>query len=69
MQNRDKERIYINECISNKRKVTIIMKNGYQMRGTIIDQDDFSIVVNEHENRNLLYKGAISTIIKPPNIF
>lgn len=69
MPNRDRERIYISKCISDKRKVTIIMKNGYQMRGIIIEQDDLSIVVDERGNKNLVYKGAISTVMSTPNIF
>ena len=74
MQNRDRERIYISKCITDKRKVTIIMKNGYQMRGIIIAQDDLSIEVDERGNgsassRNLVYKGAISTIMPTMNNF
>lgn len=42
--------------------VTIYLVNGFQLRGTVVGFDAFTIVL-EYENRpHLVYKHAVSTI-------
>lgn len=43
--------------------VTIIMANSFQMRGTIIGADQFTILVESGGKRQLVYKSALSTIV------
>ena len=43
--------------------VTIIMANGFQMRGTIIGADQVTILVESGGKRQLVYKSALSTIV------
>ena len=47
----------------NEQPVTIIMANGFQMRGTIIGADQFTILVESGGKRQLVYKSALSTIV------
>ena len=53
---------YIDECIVEKHKVRIFTTNGFQMRGFIVKEDDDCIIVEENQQRKLVYKHAISTI-------
>lgn len=46
-----------------RRSVTIIMANGFQMRGTITGADQFTILVESGGKRQLVYKSALSTIV------
>lgn len=46
-----------------RRPVTIITANGFQMRGTITGADQFTILVESGGKRQLVYKSALSTIV------
>ena len=42
--------------------VTMFLMNGFQMRGTIVGYDEFSVLLSSEGKENLIYKHAISTI-------
>lgn len=44
--------------------VTVIMMNGFQMKGVIADCDDSTILFTSNGKEYQVYKHAISTIVK-----
>lgn len=42
--------------------IILYTTNGFQVRGTIIDFDDTSIIVDTDGRKQLIYKHAISTV-------
>lgn len=64
MQNTEKN--YLQGLIGRKKVVTVIMINGFQMQGTIVDQDQeaifFKAYGKETEDVQMLYKHAVSTV-------
>lgn len=52
------------ELIDTKRMVTIFLKSGVPIRGQILSMDTYSVLVMAHNKQQLIYKQAISTIIK-----
>lgn len=53
---------FIEDYITSKSEVTIIVTNGFQMSGVIKDMDDFTILLHTKNRDQLVYKQAISTI-------
>ncbi|PER22377.1 RNA chaperone Hfq [Bacillus cereus] len=45
-------------------EVTVILKNGVPVRGQILATDKFTVLMIAHGKQQLVYKQAISTIIK-----
>ncbi|MCD7843767.1 MAG: RNA chaperone Hfq [Clostridiales bacterium] len=43
--------------------LTLILMNGFQMRGVITGYDAFVVVVNTDGKQQVVYKHAISTIV------
>lgn len=52
----------------NKIPVTVIIINGFQIKGVIIGDDTNIIVVESDGKKNIIYKNNISTIIPMKNI-
>lgn len=51
--------------LQNERKpVTVITINGFQMKGFIEGHDQDTILVDVYGRKQLIYKNAISTIIR-----
>lgn len=48
--------------------VTVFLVNGFQMRGTIMGFDPFTVVLLSEGKQNLIYKHAISTISPARNL-
>ncbi|MGK0535895.1 RNA chaperone Hfq [Bacillus sp. 'calajunan'] len=47
-----------------KGEVTIIFKNGVPVRGQILAMDKFTVLMMVHGKQQLVYKQAISTILR-----
>ncbi|MGH0556655.1 RNA chaperone Hfq [Bacillus pretiosus] len=47
-----------------KGAVTVFLKNGVPVRGQILATDKFTVLMMIHGKQQLIYKQAISTIIK-----
>lgn len=58
------ENEFLDKLKNDKCHVTIITTNGYQMKCIIIDHDQDTILVDVYGQKQLVYKNAISTIIK-----
>ncbi|MED3202234.1 RNA chaperone Hfq [Bacillus toyonensis] len=47
-----------------KGEVTVFLKNGVPVRGQILAMDKFTVFIMAHGKQQLVYKQAISTILK-----
>lgn len=54
---------FLDRIINEKRKITLVTINGFQMAGIIRDYDDYTVEVDCHGDVRLVYKQAISTIM------
>ena len=56
---------FLRNLIDRKDSVRVIITNGFQMTGKILDHNDKAIIVREDTSgmENLVYKHAISTIM------
>jgi host factor-I protein len=54
------------EQLKEKKKgaVTVFLKNGVPVRGKILATDKFTVLMIVHGKQQLVYKQAISTILK-----
>ena len=46
------EQNFINQLINSRKQVKVIVNNGFQMRGRILDQNDKAIIVRGAIRRN-----------------
>ncbi|MCR8842662.1 RNA chaperone Hfq [Paenibacillus sp. SC116] len=53
----------LNQCRKNKIPLTILLKNGVPIAGTLLCFDRFTILVQSDRKTSLLFKNMISTII------
>lgn len=53
---------FLNRARQEKIPVTVIMVNGFQMRGEIRGFDNFVVLVDADGKQQMIYKHAISTI-------
>ena len=53
---------FLNQARKDRTLLTLFLMNGFQLRGTIISFDPFSVLVLSDGRQNLIYKHAISTI-------
>ena len=60
---------FLTECIQKKIPVTLFIMNGFQMRGVLRAEDNFTVVLESDGKQQLIYKHAISTVspIRPMN--
>lgn len=59
------EHTFIGDLIRGKAHVRVIVTNGYQMTGRILDHSDRAILIREDGGvEKMVYKHAISTIEK-----
>ena len=54
--------IFLKRIVDENIVVHIFLTNGFQMRGTIESFDDSVIIVENNNQKNMIYKHAISTI-------
>ncbi len=54
--------IFLKHIVDENIVVQIFLTNGFQMRGIIASFDDKAIIVENNNQKNMIYKHAISTI-------
>ena len=61
--------LFLNQVRKEHITITIYLMNGFQLRGNVRGFDNYTIVLDNEGNQQLVYKHAISTIIpiKPIN--
>lgn len=62
MANGNVQTAYYKKLIDNKRPCTVVIKNGFQIRCTVLAEDSYTILVNNQGSEDLIYKSAISTV-------
>lgn len=53
---------FLNRLKDENRPITIVVTNGYQLKGRIVDYDQFTILLDADGQHQLVYKANISTI-------
>lgn len=54
---------FLNIVRQQGQAVTVILTNGFQMRGTIYGFDNYVVILHSDHRQQMVYKHAISTII------
>ncbi|HHK5537109.1 TPA: RNA chaperone Hfq [Bacillus mobilis] len=52
----------LQEVIQKKKVISLILINGFHMKGIVKEYDAFSILIESDNKNQLIYKHAISTI-------
>ena len=56
---------FLGQLRRGRHSVTVFTTNGFQLKGRITAYDQFTILVeDEHRNQNLVFKSAVSTIVR-----
>ncbi|MCD7887734.1 MAG: RNA chaperone Hfq [Clostridiales bacterium] len=55
--------LFLSQVRRARMNLTLILMNGFQMRGVITGYDSFVVVVNTDGKQQVVYKHAISTIV------
>jgi len=59
---------YLNTLRKDYIQVTVILTNGFQLRGVIKGFDNFTVLVESDGKQQLIFKHAISTFSPAKNI-
>ena len=52
----------LKECRKEKVPVTLVLMNGFQLRGIVTGYDSFVVVLVSDGKQQMIYKHAISTL-------
>ena len=58
---------FLDTLQQEKRPVTIITVNGFQIKGLVTGHDQFTIQMEDDGRQLLIYKHAVSTIVRREN--
>ena len=53
---------FLNEARKKRAPLTVFLVNGFQMRGTVMGFDSFTVLLESEGRQQMVYKHAISTI-------
>lgn len=53
---------FITSAMNAKTRMDIFTINGFRLHGIIREVDDYTILLDDHGKKQLVYKSAISTI-------
>ena len=59
---------YLNKLRKEKVFLTVILMNGFQLRGVIKSFDNFTVLIETDGKQRLLFKHAISTFAPSKNV-
>ncbi len=59
---------FLNQMRKEKLMATIFLINGYQIKGTIKQFDNFTLLIEVEGKQQLIYKHAVSTVIPHRNL-
>ena len=54
--------LFLNQARRRSMPLTVFLMNGFQMRGTVVGFDSFTVVLESEGKQQLVYKHAISTV-------
>ena len=55
--------VFLNQARKKAVPLTVFLMNGFQMRGTVVGSDSFTVVLESDGKQQMIYKHAISTLI------
>lgn len=61
-KNMNLQDIFLNEARKQSTPLTLSLTNGFQLKGTVIGFDSFTVIIACDDKQNLVYKHSISTI-------
>lgn len=61
-QNINLQDTFLNKARKENVEITIFLVNGYQIKGKVKGFDNYTIILENEEKQQLIYKHAISTI-------
>lgn len=64
MSNLNLQDEFLNGIKDADKEVTVILQNGYQMKGKVKEFDKYVVKVESGGKTHLIYKHAISTFVK-----
>lgn len=67
-QNVNIQDYYLNQLRKDHVPVTVILTNGFQLRGVVKAFDNFTILIETEGKQKLIFKHAISTFAPVKNI-
>lgn len=53
---------FLNKVRKENAVVTVYLVNGFQIRGSVVGFDNFTVIIESEGKEQLIYKHAISTI-------
>ncbi|KKE78439.1 RNA chaperone Hfq [Oceanobacillus caeni] len=59
---------FLNQLRKNHISVTVILTNGFQLRGIVKAFDNFTVLVESEGKQQLIFKHAISTFAPVKNV-
>ncbi|MBR7552967.1 RNA chaperone Hfq [Allobacillus sp. GCM10007491] len=59
---------YLNKLRKEKVFLTVILMNGFQLRGVVKSFDNFTVLIETDGKQQLIFKHAISTFSPSKNI-
>ena len=59
---------YLNKLRKEKVFLTVILMNGFQLRGVIKSYDNFTVLIETDGKQQLIFKHAISTFAPSKNV-
>ena len=63
MQKANLQDIFLTKVRKQAVSVTVLLMNGFQLRGVITGFDSFSLVLDSDGRQQFIYKHAVSTIV------
>lgn len=64
MEKKTLQDLILTQLQQERQQVTVITINGFQLKGQIIGHDQFTLLVESKAGQHLVYKSAVSTIMK-----
>lgn len=58
----DIQEAFLDQICRKKIPVTVYLINGFQIRGVLAGFDHFTLLVNQEQKQQIIYKHAVSTI-------
>ena len=60
--------IFLNKVRKENTSIVIYLVNGFQIRGTVVGFDNFTVIMEVENKQQMIYKHAISTITTVENV-
>lgn len=57
------QELFLKELTDQKIPVTFFLTSGFQIHGTLMNYDNFTVTVHSNGRQQLIYKHAISTFV------